>query len=202
MVKSPSLTRTRSQARCSPAIAFGLYPPICPGAALPVLRTRSTHRIAELIPMPNRSAASRRDRPSSTLSEQNVANDCNWACGRGTSSILILQNDAECGTALQIQTLISTWVCNNADDRSTDFQQGEKCEAAPRRQSRFAVRRRRSLAAGEQRQGWPNQQVLVLPLRRRRDQDQPDGTQIPPRTSDGTRPAAHCGACRCARDGP
>jgi hypothetical protein len=76
---------------------------------------------------------------SSTLSEQNVANDCNWACGTGTSSILIMQNCAECGTALRIRTLISTWVCNNADDRSTDFQQGEKCQAAPRRQSRFAV---------------------------------------------------------------
>jgi hypothetical protein len=41
-VKSRSVTRTSSQVRCSPPIAFGLCPPICPGAALPVLRARST----------------------------------------------------------------------------------------------------------------------------------------------------------------
>src|ERR1700720_1153656 len=47
-------------------IAFGLCPPICPGATLPVCRKRRTQVIAVLIPTPNREAAARRDRPSSS----------------------------------------------------------------------------------------------------------------------------------------
>jgi len=38
-------------------IAFGLCPPICPGATLPVSRSRRTQPMAVLIPIPNCLAA-------------------------------------------------------------------------------------------------------------------------------------------------
>src|SRR5207302_1868241 len=51
------------QARCSPAIALGLCPPILPGATLPVRRSRRTQLITVLMPTPNCAAARRRDIP-------------------------------------------------------------------------------------------------------------------------------------------
>jgi hypothetical protein len=59
----PILGRCNSQARCSPAIAFGLCPPILPGATLPVSRSRRTQWITVLMPTPNWAAAPRRDIP-------------------------------------------------------------------------------------------------------------------------------------------
>jgi hypothetical protein len=56
-VKSFSFVRSSNQARCSPAIAFGLCPPVCSGATLPVCRNRRTQRMAVLTPTPNCAAA-------------------------------------------------------------------------------------------------------------------------------------------------
>jgi hypothetical protein len=44
-------------------IAFGLCPPICPGATLPVSRKRRTQTIAVLTPTPNCAAAWWHDMP-------------------------------------------------------------------------------------------------------------------------------------------
>jgi hypothetical protein len=63
MVKSFPSIRCKSQMRCSPAIAFGLWPPILPGATLPVFRNSRTRVITVLTPTPNRAAAWRRDMP-------------------------------------------------------------------------------------------------------------------------------------------
>jgi hypothetical protein len=52
-VKSCCLSLKSSQARCSPTIAFGLWPPIWPGKTLPVSRNRRTQLIAVLIPTEN-----------------------------------------------------------------------------------------------------------------------------------------------------
>src|SRR5579863_2165097 len=48
---------------CSPAIAFGLCPPIWPGATLPVCRKRRTQPTTVLTPTPNCAAARCRDSP-------------------------------------------------------------------------------------------------------------------------------------------
>jgi hypothetical protein len=60
--KSLALVRSSNQARCSPEMAFGLCPPICPGATLPVSRNRRTQTIAVLTPAPNCAAAWWQDR--------------------------------------------------------------------------------------------------------------------------------------------
>ncbi|TYL72413.1 hypothetical protein [Bradyrhizobium cytisi] len=53
MVKSPSSIRCHSHTAWSPETAFGLWPPIWPGATLPVSSTRFVQAIAVLIATPN-----------------------------------------------------------------------------------------------------------------------------------------------------
>src|SRR4051794_27213047 len=53
-----------SQSRCAPAIFLGLWPPIWPGATLPVVATRFSQLIAVLSLTPKRAAACRRESPS------------------------------------------------------------------------------------------------------------------------------------------
>jgi hypothetical protein len=55
--------RCKSQVRCLPDIDVGLYPPILPGATLPVSRSRRTQLIAVLMPTPNCFAALLHDMP-------------------------------------------------------------------------------------------------------------------------------------------
>src|SRR4051812_2174744 len=64
-VKSRSRQRSTSQSRCAPAIFLGLWPPIWPGATLPVVATRFSQLIAVLSLTPKRAAACRRDSPPS-----------------------------------------------------------------------------------------------------------------------------------------
>ncbi len=53
----PLPQRSTSQSRCAPAIFLGLWPPIWPGATLPVVATRFSQLIAVLSLTPNRAAA-------------------------------------------------------------------------------------------------------------------------------------------------
>jgi hypothetical protein len=57
------LILSNTQTWCSPEIAFGLWPPILPGATLPVWRCRRTHPMAVLIATPNCLAAALQDSP-------------------------------------------------------------------------------------------------------------------------------------------
>src|SRR5262245_43033019 len=56
-VKSPSLILCKSHVRCRPEINFGLWPPILPGATLPVSRRSRTQLMAVLMLTPNCFAA-------------------------------------------------------------------------------------------------------------------------------------------------
>ncbi|MFG3594752.1 hypothetical protein [Bradyrhizobium sp. RDI18] len=60
------LIRPKTQTRCSPEIAFGPWPPILPGATLPVSRCRRTHPTAVLTATPSCLAASLQDNPPGT----------------------------------------------------------------------------------------------------------------------------------------
>src|ERR1700735_2216439 len=79
MVKSFALHRAISHSACSPRRVLGLWPPISPGAALPLARYLATHLIAELGATPNRAAARLRDTPSCSTAKTTRSRKSNEA---------------------------------------------------------------------------------------------------------------------------